>query len=74
MKKDLSNITEVKDYKCPTCGGINDEYDYEVDGVKYPQDFNERKGSTMDGNYHDWDELHKCKECGTEYWFENGAY
>ena len=65
---------EVKDYKCPNCGTNNSDNEYEVDGVEYPQYFNVREGSTMDGNYHDLDELHKCEECGTEYWFENGAY
>lgn len=67
---------EVKDYKCPKCGEMHNDQDdgYEVNNVKYPKYLNESKGSTMDGNYHDWDELHKCEHCKTEYWFRNGAY
>ena len=67
---------KVKDYKCPKCGEIHNDQDdgYEVGEIKFPQYFNESKGSTMDGNYHDWDELHKCENCATEYWFRNGAY
>ena len=67
---------KVKDYKCSKCGEIHNDQDdgYEVAGIKFPQYFNESKGSTMDGNYHDWDELHKCENCATEYWFRNGAY
>ena len=61
MKKDSNNANtvlgavKVKDYKCPKCGEIHNDQDdgYEVGGIKFPQYFNESKGSTMDGNYHD---------------------
>jgi len=63
-------------YCCPTCGSIPSYNDlgYRVRGVKYPKYFNEREGSTPDGNYHDWDEVHYCKKCKQEFYFENGAY
>lgn len=63
-------------YSCPKCGeyGKDDMDGYDVDGEHYPKYFNEYKGSTMDGNYHNWDELHCCEECKIKFWFENGAY
>lgn len=64
---------EVEDYKCPKCGTYHNDDEYTVDGRQYPIIRNERKGSTMDGMYHNWDELHMC-ECGERYWFLNGAY
>ena len=72
----LLGVVKVKDYKCPKCGLIHNDNEngYKVTGVKYPKIINERKGSTMDGSYWDWDELHKCQKCKTEYWFPNGAY
>lgn len=45
-----------------------------VDGENYPKCYNESKGSTIDGDYWDWDEVHICSECKTKYWFRNGAY
>jgi len=72
----MLGAVKVKDYKCPECGEIHNDQDdgYEVCGIKFPQYFNQSEGSTMDGNYHDWVELHKCESCQTEYWFMNGAY
>lgn len=64
-----------KNYKCPKCGSVNNNEDsYQVKKEIYPKLFNERKGYNLDGNYHDWDELHCCKKCKTKYWFINGAY
>jgi len=78
MKKNLEyvelNAIRVKYYHCPKCGEPSNQKTYEVDKIKFPKYFNETKGSDMDGSYHDWDELHKCKKCKTEYWFKNGAY
>ena len=67
---------KVKDYKCPKCQTMHNDTDtgYNVGEVQYPKYLNEIKGSTMDGSYHDWDELHKCEKCQTEYWFRNGAF
>lgn len=65
----------AKDFSCPNCGHMEEFEDtYKVNGNVYPLDFNESRGSTMDGNYWDWDELHCCSECFTMYWFRNGAY
>lgn len=68
-------IVKAKEYSCPNCGEMNDDEDgYEINGETYPKWFNESKGSTLDGNYWDWDEVHCCKKCKTKYWFRNGAY
>ena len=63
-------------YSCPKCKTThNDTVEkYDVDDESYPKCFNESKGYTMDGSYWDWDEIHCCEECGTKYWFRNGAY
>ncbi len=66
-------IQRVNNYKCPSCGNHTSD-EYEVDGVKYPIIFNEVDGSTMDGNIHDWSEVHFCVKCNTGFWFINGAY
>ena len=73
----LLGAVKAKGYSCPKCDEQWDEsYDesYEIDGEKYPKIFNERMGSTMDGTYWDWDEVHCCTNCKTIYWFNNGAY
>ena len=69
-------VIKSKDYKCPKCNiWHNDNIDgYVIDNIKYPIISNEVKGSTMDGSYHNWDELHKCENCLTEFWFSNGAF
>jgi len=64
---------KAKDYKCPTCGKMPSD-EYIIDGVMFPIYLNESIGSDMDGSYHNWDETHKCTECGTNFWFRNGAY
>lgn len=86
IQSDRVNLTEkfnaVKtkeySYNCPNCADENDNYDlsegYNVDGENYPKYFNTRRGSNIDGNYHDWEELHCCRKCHTLYWFSNGAY
>lgn len=72
----LLGAVKVKDSKCPNCGeSHNDnEVGYEVDNNQYPKYFNESKGSTMDGFYWDWDEVHCCENCEIKYWFSNGVY
>lgn len=74
----LLGAVKGNDYSCPKCGKQEDDYDlsegYDVDGEHYPKNYNESRGSTIDGNYWDWDEVHCCTECGTKYWFRNGAY
>lgn len=59
---------------CPRCEEPHNdgEEPYWVEGVRYPKCFNETKGHTDWGQYHDWDELHCCEDCGTKYWFGNG--
>lgn len=70
----LLGAVKSDDYCCPKCGKQEDECEgeYEVDGENYPKYFNESRGSTMNGNYWDWDEVHHCTGCGTKYWFRNG--
>lgn len=73
----ISHTTiEAIEYSCPNCGtSHNDAEDgYTVDGIQYPITTNESRGSDMDGSYWNWDEEHKCEQCGTLYWFRNGAY
>jgi len=74
--KTLLSIVRVRDYRCPKCKQMHndDENGYWYNKIKYPIIYNEREGSTMDGSYHDWEEHHKCENCRTEYYFENGAY
>jgi hypothetical protein len=66
----------IDDYKCPCCGKDMTEFEsgYEVDCIKYPIRFNEIKGSNMDGNYWDWEEMHVCPICNTEFVLSNGIY
>jgi len=73
--KDLTFMLKSHNYDCPICNTLHNDHDlgYEVDGEKYPKYYNERKGWNGD-LYHDWQEVHKCKNCKTEYHFDNGAY
>jgi DNA-directed RNA polymerase subunit RPC12/RpoP len=71
---DYSYIKRVGDYKCPECGYHGDDEDYIISGIKYPKIYNRRSGSTMDGSYDDWDEVHKCKRCGRDFWYVNGCF
>ena len=79
-KKDLKNVREAVyknfDYYCPVCGEklLWDEGEYEVDGKTYPQYYNEYLSSTPDGTIHDWDEVHCCKKCKAESWFDDGCF
>ena len=74
--KDLSDIPNAtEDYRCPNCGRMfNMESVYEVDGIEYPQYYNEYFTSDMDGTIHDWDEVHCCIKCGTIFQFRNGCF
>lgn len=62
------------EYSCPKCDEEPPEEFYDVKGVTYPLVFNEQKGSTIDGNFWDWDEVHYCKKCDCKFWYTNGAY
>ena len=72
----LLGAVKGKEYSCPNCGTDHNDTNetYEVNNEEYPKCFNESKGSTMDGSYWDWDEVHCCEDCETKYWFSNGAY
>lgn len=74
--KDLSNIpNSTNDYRCPNCGRLhNMESVYEVNGVEYPQYYNEYLTSDMEGPIHDWDEVHCCTKCGTIFKFRSGCF
>lgn len=64
-------------YCCPKCQAAppsDDMWPYAVGSANYPTIINERSGSTMDGSYHDWEEIHFCAKCNIEYYFTNGAY
>ncbi len=70
------NIQKAIGYGCPICKvAHNDNEDgYTANGKHYPIILNEVQGSTLDGSYHDWHEVHHCETCNVEYWFRNGAF
>jgi|GEM_PF-2993483 hypothetical protein len=72
----LLGAAKGKEYSCPNCGTVHNDTTetYVVNNEQYPKCFNESKGSTLDGSYWDWDEVHCCEDCETKYWFSNGAY
>ena len=75
----LKDIQHGRNYSCPLCkknppDDNTIENGYLIDGKKYPIYLNERKGGTMDGSYHDWEEIHKCKKCKIEFRYTNGCY
>ena len=74
--KDLSDIPNaVGGYRCPNCGRLyNMESLYNVNGIEYPQYYNEYLSSDMDGTIHDWDEVHCCIKCKTIFQFRNGCF
>lgn len=74
--KDLSDIPNaVGGYRCPNCGRwYNMESLYNVNGIEYPQYYNEYLSSDMDGTIHDWDEVYCCTECKTIFQFRNGCF
>lgn len=63
------SIPESKDYSCPHCHTRYPEDDYVVDGEKFPKYYNEFTSFYEDV---DWTEVHKCPNCGTLYYFNNG--
>lgn len=68
------------DYVCPNCrqivsiGFIANEKEYTDNGKEYPVYCNESLGGTMDGTYHDWEEIHCCPHCHKEFIIQNGCY
>ena len=68
------------DYVCPYCnhkvpiGLIACDDGYDVNDKHYPIYCNETLGGTMDGTYHDWEEIHCCPECNKEFVISNGCY
>jgi len=71
----MKGFTKVTDYQCPSCGDSPSSYEgYTKDGESYPKIENRREGYNLDGEYHDWEEYHVCQNCGTKYFFTNGAY
>lgn len=72
--------TDRFDYVCPHCkniisiGFIASEEEYTVNGKEYPIYCNENLGGTMDGTYHDWEEIHCCPHCNKEFYITNGCY
>ena len=72
----LLGVVKGKNSSCPNCGTIHNdnELGYEVNNKQYPKRNNKSEGADLDGNYFDWDELHCCEDCETEYWFRNGVY
>jgi hypothetical protein len=68
----LLGAVNVKDYKCPNCGKLNNDDQYEVNKEQYPNVLMKAKAINME--HWDWEEVHCCEDCETKYWFSNGAY
>lgn len=68
--------SKYTEYSCPTCKTYpnDNEIGYKVKGIQYPKYFNRHRGSTPNGNFDNWDEVHWCKKCKQEFYFENGGY
>ena len=63
-------------YNCPKCGHEHpetDEFDYVIDGEKWPIVHNYHSYGNDMGSGYDWTEYHKCEECETIYVYENGT-
>lgn len=70
-----SEIEKAEEFACPACKVVFDDNEkYKVGGKAYPIVINDRQGSTMDGPYHDWEEVHCCPQCEKLFYFTNGAY
>ena len=71
--KDNNIYTSVSSKK--KTEGKKTPYTYEArDGQKYPICVNEYLSGTPDGTIHDWEEIHKCENCGKESYFSNGCF
>ena len=68
----LDTTIESDNYHCPSCGQAPSDQDYEVNDELYPKCFNGRKGTNLEGDYWDWDEVHCCENCATLFRFKNG--
>lgn len=67
--------TAIDGYKCPYCeNDNNNDEKYIVNNMEYPIIYNESKGFNGDCNYWNWEELHICQKCGSQYKISNGAY
>ena len=54
--------------KCPLCGGLLEECDTEPENVV--DVFNSRCGSSEDGGWSVWEEVHRCPHCGKLFYIE----
>lgn len=52
-------------YECPECGRVSDEESYIREENEHSLRHSDYWGHT------EWDEVHKCPDCGTEYSFTN---
>ena len=77
-KLDLTGIPNAKEIDhvncCPNCLEEAAYDEYEVNGVVFPQCFNETLFSSDLGTTHNWDEVHICQKCGTAYQLLSGCY
>jgi hypothetical protein len=53
----LLGAVNVKDYKCPNCGKLNND-EYEVIKSNIPNVLMKAKAIMMDGTHWDWEEVH----------------
>ena len=60
-------------FKCPQCLCPTSDDDYKINNKAFPIKINERIGSGLDGEYHDWTEIHKCQNCGCDFYYINGT-
>lgn len=76
--KDVGVETKSFCYECPECKteppeGRDEGWTYEINGDEWPKIFNYHSYGNDMGSGYDWTEYHKCQECGTIYWFNNGT-
>lgn len=62
-------LKESKNYSCPRCGKYPSE-EYTVKKKPYPIYLN--RWYSNEGNLN-WHEIHKCKNCGTTFYYSNGV-
>jgi len=72
-ERNLAQIRESYDYKCPFCGNPTPDDGYTVDGKEYPKVFNEREIEVDDMKAICWEEVHMCMNCNRLYRFTNGC-
>lgn len=59
------------DYLCPKCSREPLSSSYEFLKEPWPKIFNRTEFHSDQGSFYNWEEYHKCIECGTAFWFKD---